>query len=72
MNDSLPRTLESAVFSPCRTWRYVLARDTGIIVKGQNVGLLFPPTAVFIGLNPSTADECINSDTRVQCSDCAR
>lgn len=44
---------KSAVFSPCRRYRYVLVRNF-------EVDTLFESTAlpiVFIGLNPSTADE---------------
>ena len=55
-----------AVFSPCRTWRYVLWRRWA---DGR--------MAAFIGLNPSTADEqeddatirrCIGFARRWQCS----
>ena len=38
-----------AVFSPCRTWRYELRRMWGE-----------QPYAMFVGLNPSTADETID------------
>lgn len=46
----------SAVFSPCRTWRYRLSRfwDEG-------------PTAAFILLNPSTADETNDDPTIRRC-----
>ena len=74
MSDSLPRTfLEPAIFSPCRTWRYALRRDVGNPPRGLPISVLMPHSVVaFIGLNPSTADERTNSDTGVQCSDCAR
>jgi len=51
-----------AVFSPCRTWRYLLVRefDTG---EG---------TANFIMLNPSTATETINDPTIIRCINYAK
>ena len=47
----------SAMFSPCRTYRYSLKRtwDTSI------------PPLVFIGLNPSTADETVDDPTIRRC-----
>lgn len=45
-----------AVFSPCRTWRYVLWRRWA---DG--------PMAAFIGLNPSKADELDNDATIRRC-----
>ncbi len=53
---------EGAIFSPCRRYRYVLWRrwcDTG-------------PNVFFIGLNPSTADECQNDPTIRRCLGFAR
>lgn len=49
--------MKSALFSPCRKYRYDLTRewDSG---KG---------TAVFIGLNPSTADETQDDPTIRRC-----
>lgn len=44
----------SAVFSPCRTWRYTLARMWLPSAKG---------TCLFVGLNPSTADETKDDPT---------
>ena len=46
-----------AVFSPCRTWRYTLTRVWDMTV----------PPAMFIGLNPSTADEVNNDPTVRRC-----
>jgi len=52
-----------AVFSPCRTWRYSLARDAA----KDGVG-----TVVFVGLNPSTADETQDDPTTRRCVGFAR
>jgi hypothetical protein len=49
--------LGAAVFSPCRKWRYRLARDWGD--QSNRVA--------FIGLNPSTADEMTNDRTIGRC-----
>lgn len=48
----------SAIFSPCRRYRYALTREwaTGLV-----------RTAVFIGLNPSTADETEDDPTIRRC-----
>lgn len=46
-----------ALFSPCRTWRYKLWR-TWDATK---------PTVLFIGLNPSTADETEDDPTIRRC-----
>jgi hypothetical protein len=51
----------SATFSPCRTYRYALWRKWG---SG--------PYAMFIGLNPSTADELTNDPTIRRCIAFAR
>lgn len=48
--------ITSARFSPCRTWRYTLERVWG---SGE--------AAVFIGLNPSTADETEDDPTIRRC-----
>lgn len=60
----------SAVFSPCRTWRYTLTR----YVAQQNLAVhtsLELPTAsrsvAFVCLNPSTADEVANDPTVSKC-----
>lgn len=47
---------KDAVFSPCRTWRYLLTRrwDEGDFV-------------MFVGLNPSTADETVDDPTIRRC-----
>jgi hypothetical protein len=52
---------ETAVFSPCRTWRYVLRRRWA---PG--------PVVAFILLNPSTADESENDPTITRCIDFAK
>lgn len=47
-------------FSPCRTWRYTLWRRWGgLFAKGSY--------AMFIGMNPSTADESKNDPTIRRC-----
>lgn len=51
----------SAVLSPCRTYRYALTRRWG---RG--------PYAMFIGLNPSTADETHDDPTIRRCIAFAR
>ncbi len=48
-----------AVFSDCRTWRYALWRQWAWEGHGQCV--------MFIGLNPSTADETKNDTTIRKC-----
>lgn len=54
----------SAYFSPCRTWRYSLTRDVAPLT-GEG-------TVVFIGLNPSTADEEQDDPTIRRCVRFAR
>jgi hypothetical protein len=54
----------SAYFSPCRTWRYSLMRELGPPLGGG--------TVVFIGLNPSTADERRDDPTIRRCIGFAR
>ena len=46
-----------ATFSGCRTWRYSLLREWDPTL----------PQAVFIGLNPSTADETVDDPTIRRC-----
>ena len=46
-----------AIFSPCRRYRYVLLRNWDSS----------RPTLLFIGLNPSTADETVNDPTMRRC-----
>lgn len=55
-------TEKGAIFSPCRTWRYVLWRvwDDAL------------PKVAFIGLNPSTADETQDDPTIRRCIGYAR
>lgn len=55
---------ERAVLSPCRTWRYALWRDTDALV-GEG-------TVLFVGLNPSTADERADDATIRRCVRFAR
>ncbi len=55
-------TSSGAVFSPCRTWRYALYR----------VWDPATPPAMFIGLNPSTADETTDDNTIRRCTRFAR
>ena len=52
-----PARLRHAVFSPCRTYRYALSR----------VWASDKPYALFIGLNPSTADETLDDPTIRRC-----
>lgn len=49
--------MNNAHFSPCRTWRYDLWRHW---MGGEGY-------AMFIGLNPSTADELVNDPTVRRC-----
>ncbi len=49
--------IKSALFSPCRTYRYSLHR----------VWNPKKPLCAFIGLNPSTADEQIEDNTVTRC-----
>lgn len=59
--DLLPEEIDSldsgALFSPCRRWRYLLWRRWNL--EGD--------LAVFIGLNPSTADELTDDPTIRRC-----
>ncbi len=50
---------KSATFSPCRKYRYMLWRHWG--------GLFNHGCAMFIGLNPSTADEILDDPTIRRC-----
>lgn len=52
-----PILRSKAAFSPCRTWRYTLIR----------VWDLEEPLVMFVGLNPSTADEVQNDPTVRRC-----
>lgn len=49
----------SAVFSPCRRWRYRLERGLGSLGEDR--------TIAFVMLNPSTADETKNDPTIRRC-----
>ena len=57
-----PARPRHAVFSPCRTYRYALSR----------VWSADKPYALFIGLNPSTADETLDDPTIRRCIDFAK
>jgi hypothetical protein len=66
----------TAVFSPCRTWRYRLERqlNDGDIAPGTE-DLVQPMTrgaVAFTGLNPSTADEVADDPTITRCRRFAR
>lgn len=52
----------TAVFSPCRRWRYTLTREW---IGGDGV-------CAFIGLNPSTADETQDDPTIRRCINYAK
>ena len=56
---------KSATFSPCRKYRYTLWRDWGGIFISAGY-------AMFIGLNPSTADETKDDPTVRRCIGYAR
>ena len=62
LNDLFENTLSGAEFSPCRTWRYNLWRCWAPEKR----------MAVFIGLNPSTADEKVDDPTIRRCIGFAR
>lgn len=53
--------MSSTVFSPCRTWRYTLARNLDCHM-GTDKGCV-----LFVCLNPSTADETVNDPTVRRC-----
>jgi hypothetical protein len=64
----MKRTGSGAIFSPCRKWRYVLWRiwePVDKFLEGERM-------IVFIGLNPSTADEHKNDPTVSRCVRMAR
>lgn len=58
-----------AIFSPCRTWRYTLHREWNLLIERSSDGdkLIQAPKVVFIGLNPSTADEVQDDPTVRRC-----
>jgi hypothetical protein len=49
--------IRNAEFSPCRTWRYALRR-----IRAPEA-----PSVMFVGLNPSTADEIRDDPTARKC-----
>lgn len=55
-------TEKTAIFSPCRKWRYALTR-----IWDKEL-----PVVQFIGLNPSTADETLDDPTIRRCIGYAR
>lgn len=57
MPDHFGTLARGAVFSPCRVWCYTLTRRWDMTA----------PPAMFIGLNPSTADEFNNDPTVRRC-----
>lgn len=57
--DDKPKASCGAEFSPCRTWRYALWRQWDWQGYGNQV--------MFIGLNPSTADERADDPTVRRC-----
>lgn len=58
-----PKLESSATFSPCRQYRYSLWRHWGDPASGY---------AMFVGLNPSTADETENDRTVNRCIEFAK
>lgn len=58
----------TAIFSPCRTWRYTLTRRWNSTLFDP-IGEVASPArlAAFIGLNPSTADETQDDPTVRRC-----
>lgn len=60
--DPFSKKYFQALFSPCRTWRYTLHR----------IWTTDKPPAMFVGLNPSTADEEVNDPTVRRCIRFAR
>ena len=55
----------TAVFSPCRRWRYRLERDVAVLASTRGA-------CAFVGLNPSTADETLDDPTIRRCMRFAR
>ena len=68
MSESIdPRTFRQCIFSPCRRYRYTLWREWTLPIEQWDPSRY----AVFIGLNPSTADELVNDPTIRRCIDFA-
>lgn len=61
-----------ATFSPCRTYRYALWRRWGTAVGGNAASPQRGSYAMFVCLNPSTADELNNDPTIVRCINFAK
>ena len=53
--------ISKTIFSPCRTYRYTLLRRFGLLFGGNSHYVMF------IGLNPSTADENKDDPTIRRC-----
>jgi hypothetical protein len=62
-----PLLNRSAVFSPCRTYRYRLQETFVNPSRGRDGGALIGPTQAFLMLNPSTADEMQDDPTVGRC-----
>jgi hypothetical protein len=68
----------SAIFSPCRTWRYMLTRtldvndDPMVLSMGFSKAEDDPLACLFVCLNPSTADETTDDPTVRRCIRFAR
>lgn len=61
------RDFRQCIFSPCRRYRYTLWREWTLPLERWDPSRY----AVFIGLNPSTADEVVNDPTIRRCIDFA-
>lgn len=60
--DAVDGLATGALFSPCRRWRYMLWRRWNEAA----------PSCMFVGLNPSTADETKNDPTVTRCINYAK
>lgn len=59
--------MRETTFSPCRQYRYTLWRLWDFEYGENTRGEVQPPYAMFIGLNPSTADETKDDPTIRRC-----
>jgi len=62
VGEAVKDSVSTAVFSPCRKWRYVLTREWDTTKSA----------CAFIGLNPSTADETTDDNTVRRCINFAK